>query len=50
MATTLEFTDKVCRRMVPFGDVRSRKMFGDYLVYVNERPVLTLCDGRVFVK
>lgn len=25
-------------------------MFGEYLVYVNERPVLTLCDNRVFVK
>lgn len=50
MATTQEFADKVCRRMAPFGDVRSRKMFGEYMVYVNERPVLTLCDNRVFVK
>ena len=50
LATTQEFADKVCRRIAPFGDVRSRKMFGEYLVYVNERPVLTLCDGRVFVK
>ena len=50
MATTQEFADKVCRRMAPFGDVRSRKMFGEYLVYVNEKPVLALCDGRVFVK
>ena len=50
MATTQEFADKVCRRMAPFGDVRSRKMFGEYLVYVNEKPVLTLCDNRVFVK
>ena len=41
MATTQEFADKVCRRMAPFGDVRSRKMFGEYMVYVNERPVLT---------
>ena len=50
MATTQEFADKVCRRMAPFGDVRRRKMFGEYLVYVNEKPVLALCDGRVFVK
>ena len=35
MATTQEFAGKVCRRMAPFGDVRSRKMFGEYLVYVN---------------
>ena len=50
MATTQEFADRVCRRLLPFGDVRSRKMFGEYMVYVNEKPLLTLCDGRIFVK
>ena len=50
MATTKEFADSVCLRLVPFGDVRSRKMFGEYMIYVNEKPVLTLCDGQVFVK
>ena len=50
MATTQEFADKVCRRMAPFGDVRSRKMFGEYMVYLNDRPVLLVCDNTVFVK
>ena len=50
MATTQEFADKVCRRMAPFGDVRSRKMFGEYMVYVNDKPLLTVCDNTVFVK
>lgn len=50
MATTKEFADAVCMHLVPFGDVRKRAMFGEYMIYVNERPILTLCDGRVFVK
>ena len=50
MATTQEFADKVCRRMAPFGNVRRRKMFGEYMVYVNDKPLLTVCDNTVFVK
>ena len=50
MATTQEFADKVCRRMAPFGDVRSRKMFGEYMVYINDKPLLLVCDNNVFVK
>lgn len=50
MATTQEFADRVCRRLLPFGDVRSRKMFGEYLVYVRQRPVLLVCDNCVMVK
>lgn len=25
-------------------------MFGEYMVYVNNKPVLTVCDNTVFVK
>ena len=50
MATTQEFADKVCRRMAPFGDVRSRKMFGEYLVYINGKPAIMVCDNAAMVK
>ena len=50
MATTQEFADRVCRRLLPFGDVRSRKMFGEYMVYVNDKPILLVCDNTVYVK
>ena len=50
MATTQDYIEYVCERLPESGDVRYRKMFGEYMVYVNERPVLTLCDNRVFVK
>ncbi|MDR2973958.1 MAG: hypothetical protein LBV00_04485 [Propionibacteriaceae bacterium] len=30
--------------------LRQRKMFGDYMVYVNDKPILLICDDQVFVK
>lgn len=30
--------------------VTYRKMFGKYLVYINEKPILLVCDNTVFVK
>ena len=50
MASSPEFVAYICEQLEGLGDVRSRKMFGDYLVYLNDRPVLILCDGRVQVK
>lgn len=31
-------------------NVRYKKMFGEYMVYVNDKPVLLVCDNMVFVK
>ena len=41
MATTQDYIEYVCERLPDCGNVRYRKMFGEYMVYVNERPVLT---------
>lgn len=50
MATTPEYNEFVCERLEPFGAVRSRKMFGEYMVYLNDKPIITVCDNTVFVK
>ena len=50
MATTQEFADKVCRRMAPFGDVRSRKMFGEYGLYCDDVFFAVICDDQLFIK
>lgn len=50
MATNLDFAQYVCEQIAPCGCVRYRKMFGEYMVYVNEKPILMLCDNTVFVK
>lgn len=30
--------------------VRYKKMFGEYMVYVNDKPILLVCDNTVFIK
>ncbi len=50
MATTEEFILFVCGQIQGDYDIRYRKMFGEYMVYANDKPILLVCDNRVFVK
>lgn len=50
MATTTEYIEYVCEQISGVGDIRYKKMFGEYMVYVNNKPVITVCDNTAFVK
>lgn len=50
MATTQDFIEFVVEQIRGNYDVRYKKMFGEYMVYVNEKPVLIVCNNCVFVK
>lgn len=50
MACTSEFIDFVCEILSPLGEVRHRKMMGDYVIYLNEKCVITACDNCAYVK
>lgn len=50
MSTTQDFAEYVCEQIRDTGNVRYRKMFGEYMVYVNDKPILLVCDNTVFVK
>ncbi|MEG0750480.1 MAG: transcriptional regulator [Oscillospiraceae bacterium] len=50
MATSADFIGYVCDQICGVGFVRYRKMFGEYMVYVNDKPVLLVCDNTVYVK
>ena len=50
MACTSDFIEYVCEVLSPLGEVRSRKMMGDYVIYVNEKCVITICDNIAYVK
>ena len=50
MATTLDFIQYVCDQINDVGVVRHKKMFGEYMVYVNDKPILLVCDNTVYVK
>ena len=50
MSTSADYAAFVCEQISPYGECRSRKMFGEYMVYLNDKPILTVCDNTVFVK
>lgn len=50
MACTSEFIDFICDTLAPLGEVRFRKMMGDYVIYLNDKCVVTACDNIAFVK
>ena len=50
MASSPEFVNYICEQLDGLGAVRSRKMFGDYMVYLNDKPVIIICDDRAMVK
>ena len=50
MACTIEFIESLCGMLSPLGEVRSRKMMGDYVIYVNDKCVIKACDNIAYVK
>lgn len=50
MATSESYIKYVCEQLDGIGQVRYRKMFGEYMVYVNDKPVITVCDDTAYIK
>ena len=36
--------------MAPLGEVKARKMMGDFVIYVNGKCVLTACDELCYIQ
>ena len=50
MATTIDFIEYICEQIAGVGELRYKKMFGEYMVYINDKPILLVCDNTVYVK
>ncbi|MCI8732895.1 MAG: hypothetical protein HFE29_01005 [Clostridia bacterium] len=50
MPTTVDYIKFVCDRINKQYNVRYKKMFGEYMVYANEKPIFLVCDNCVYVK
>ncbi|MCM1438416.1 MAG: TfoX/Sxy family protein [Roseburia sp.] len=50
MATSVDYIEFVCEQIRGNYAVRYKKMFGEYMVYLNDKPVLLVCDNTVYVK
>ena len=50
MACSQEFIELVCSTLSTLGEVQSRKMMGDYVIYLNGKCVASACDNNLYVK
>jgi len=50
MATNISFINYICERLNGIGSVSYKKMFGEYMIYVNNKPVIIVCDNTAYVK
>lgn len=50
MATDISFITYVTEQLEGIGKITYRKMFGEYLIYVNDKPVVVVCDNIAYVK
>ncbi len=50
MSTTQDYIEFVFDQIDNKFNKRYRKMFGEYMMYINEKPVLLICENTVYVK
>ncbi len=50
MASDPNFMNYCVDQIAAAGEVRYRRMFGEYAVYCNERVVALVCDNQFFLK
>ena len=50
MACTTDYIDFVCSQVEGVGVIRTKKMFGDWMIYIDEKPVILACDDICYVK
>jgi TfoX/Sxy family transcriptional regulator of competence genes len=50
VATKQHTVDFILEQIADAGQIRTRKMFGEYAIYCNEKVVALVCDDKLFVK
>jgi TfoX/Sxy family transcriptional regulator of competence genes len=50
MASSQSTVDFIAEQIQSAGFIRTRKMFGEYAIYCNEKVVAFVCDDQLFVK
>ena len=51
MATKKEYIEWVVETLKSdFPDITYRPMMGEYIAYINGKPLITVCDNTVYVK
>ncbi len=50
MVTSMSYINYVCEQLDGIGEISYKKMFGEFMIYLNNKPVIIVCDDTAFVK
>ncbi len=50
MACTEDYINFVCTQLEGVGQVRAKRMFGEWGIYVDEKMVMMVCDNIAYVR
>ena len=50
MASQQATVDRLLERLAGAGRVVAKKMFGEYCVYLDDKPIALVCDDRLYLK
>jgi len=50
MASQQSTVDDLLERLAGAGRVTAKKMFGEYCIYLNDKPVALVCDDQLYLK
>ena len=50
MASNIDFVNFVMEQINDLGIVSQKKMFGEYMIYLNQKPVILICDNIAYLK
>ena len=50
MASDIDYVNYVMDQINGVGETIFKKMFGEYMVYVNQKPIILICENTAFVK
>jgi TfoX/Sxy family transcriptional regulator of competence genes len=50
MASNIDYINYVMDQINGVGTISYKKMFGEYMVYVNQKPIILICNNTAYVK
>lgn len=50
MASSINIVDYIAAQIASAGDVRYRKMFGEYAIYCDNKVIALVCDNKLYLK
>jgi TfoX/Sxy family transcriptional regulator of competence genes len=50
MATSVSTINYILEQAAAAGNIRTRKMFGEYALYCDDKVVALVCDNQLFIK